>query len=73
MTYETLTNPLFLAAYLCAIIALAALIAFLIINFEQWQTKKHLDQISAKYKARADADLKHHREFCAQYGIQTKL
>ena len=27
----------------------------------------------AKYKARADADLKHHREFCAQYGIETKL
>ena len=73
MTLETLTNPIFLAAYLCAIIALAALIAFLIITFEKWQTQKHLDQISTKYKARADADLKHHREFCAQYGIETKL
>ena len=66
MTHETLTNPLFIAAYLFVIVATAALLAYATIYLQDRHTQKTLDKISADSAARISADKKKHADFMAR-------
>ena len=63
MPVENITNPLFIAAYFGAIIIISAAIAFAIIKFEKWQSKKLIDQINIKSKNDIAAYRKSHADF----------
>ncbi len=66
MTHETLTNPLFIAAYISAILIIAALLSYLIIYFQDRQTQKTLDKMDVDFAARIAADKKKHADFMAR-------
>jgi len=63
MTHETLTNPLFIAAYIFVILSIAALLSHVIIYFQERSTQKKLDQMDADFAARMAADKKKHADF----------
>jgi uncharacterized membrane protein YraQ (UPF0718 family) len=72
MTYETLTNPLFIAAYISAILIIAALLSYLIIYFQDRHTQKTLDKMDADFAMRIAADKKKHADFMAGIEAITK-
>lgn len=63
MTHETLTNPLFIAAYIFVILSIAALLSYAIVYFQERSTQKKLDQMDADFAARMAADKKKHADF----------
>jgi amino acid permease len=72
MTHETLTNPLFVAAYISAIFTIAVFISFSIIYLQDHQAQKKLDQMDIDFAARIAADKKKHSDFMAGIEAITK-
>ena len=72
MTHETLTNPLFVAAYLSAIMIIAAAISYSIIYLQERHTQKTLDKMDIDFAARIAAENKKHADFMAGIEAITK-
>ena len=72
MTHENITNPLFIAAYLSIIMAIAALLSYAIIYLQDRHTQKKLDQMDADFAIRIAADKKKHSDFMANIEAITK-
>jgi len=72
MTHETLTNPLFIAAYIFVILAIAALLSYAIVYFQERSTQKKLDQMDKDFAERIAADKKKHADFMAGIEAITK-
>lgn len=66
MTIETLTSPLFMAAFFAVTVFVAWAIAAAITALQDRADRKKLDAISAKYAARRAADDAYHAEFMAE-------
>ena len=66
MTIETLTNPLFITAYVAVIVFASWAIAAAITALQDRANRKKLDAISAKYAARRAADDAKHAAFMAE-------
>ena len=65
MTHATLTSPFFIAAYISAILIIAAVLSYSIIYFQDRHTQKKLDQMDIDFAARIAADKKKHADFMA--------
>jgi len=65
MTHATLTSPFFIAAYISAILIIAAVLSYSIIYFQDRHTQKKLDQMDIDFAARMAADKKKHADFMA--------
>ena len=72
MTIETLTNPLFITAYVAVIVFASWAIAAVITALQDRADRKKLDAISAKYAARRAADDAYHAEFMAEINRKLK-
>ena len=72
MTHETLTSPIFIAAYISAILIIAALLSYLIIYFQDRHTQKKLDQMDVDFAIRIAAENKKHADFMAGIEAITK-
>lgn len=66
MTIETLTNPLFMAAFFVVAVFVSWAISAAIIALQDRADQKKLDAISAKYAARRAADEAYHAAFMAE-------
>lgn len=66
MTYETLTNPFFIAPVFAIIIFIAWAIAASIIALQDRYTQKKLDQMDSDFAIRIAADKKKHADFMAR-------
>ena len=66
MTIETLTSPLFMAAFFAVAVFISWVIATVITALQDRAGQKKLDAISAKYAARRAADDAYHAEFMAE-------
>ena len=66
MTIETLTNPLFITAFVAVIVFASWAIAAAITALQDRADRKKLDAISAKYAARRAADDAKHAAFMAE-------
>lgn len=66
MTIETLTNPLFMAAFFAVAVFVSWGIAAVITALQDRADRKKLDAISAKYAARRAADDAKHAAFMAE-------
>ena len=65
MTHATLTSPFFIAAYISAVLIIAAVLSYSIIYFQDRHTQKKLDQMDIDFAARIAADKKKHADFMA--------
>ena len=72
MTIETLTNPLFMAAFFAVAVFASWAIAAVITALQDRADRKKLDAISAKYAARRAADDAYHAEFMAEINRKIK-
>lgn len=72
MTIETLTNPLFITAYVAVIVFASWAIAAAITALQDRADRKKLDAISAKYAARRAADDAKHAAFMAEINRKLK-
>jgi hypothetical protein len=72
MTIETLTNPLFITAYVAVIVFASWAIAAAITALQDRANRKKLDAISAKYAARRAADDAKHAAFMAEINRKLK-
>ena len=66
MTHATLTSPFFIAAYISAILIIAAMLSYSIIYLQERHTQKKLDKMDADFAARIAADNKKHSDFMAR-------
>ena len=66
MTYETLTNPLFIAALFTFLVFASWAIATAIIALMDRAERKKLDQMDADFAIRIAADKKKHADFMAR-------
>ena len=72
MTHATLTSPFFIAAYISAILIIAAMLSYLIIYFQDRHTQKTLDKMDIDFAARIAAENKKHADFMAGIEAITK-
>ena len=72
MTIETLTSPLFMAAFFAVAVFLSWAIAAVITALCDRADQKKIDAISAKYAARRAADDAYHAEFMAEINRKIK-
>ena len=72
MTIETLTSPLFMAAFFAVAVFVSWAIAAAIIALQDRAGRKKLNAISAKYAARRAADDAYHAEFMAEINRKIK-
>jgi hypothetical protein len=66
MNHETLTSPLFIAAYISVIMIISAALSYSIIYLQDWQEQKKLDQMDADFAIRIAEDQKKHADFMAR-------
>ena len=72
MTIETLTNPLFMAAFFAVAVFVSWAIAAAIIALCDRTDQKKIDAISAKYAARRAADEAKHAAFMEEINRKIK-
>lgn len=72
MTIETLTSPLFMAAFFAVAVFVSWAIAAAITALQDRAGRKKLAAISAKYAARRAADDAHHAAFMAEINRKIK-